>query len=99
MAHQPLLHSNVLFVNVCRKAKELRATRDVPFFANPSFFPSPPKSFQLPFYAEAIAQGFVTHDPKPTDRAFSVHPRILDFIDDSAMESHSLGSDSDDSSS
>ena len=65
-----------------------------PFFLDPAFFPSPPKPLQLPVYVEAIAKQFETHDPKPTPRARSKHPRVLTFIDHSAIESDSESSPS-----
>ena len=29
-------------------------SKEVPFFANPMFFPSPPKTYEIPIYAEAV---------------------------------------------
>ncbi len=67
----------------------MRNIRNVPFFGRSGFFRSPPKPFELPIYAEAVARDFVSADPKPIFRARSVHPHVLDFIDDCALDSDS----------
>jgi len=59
----------------------------VPYWGRWEFFPSPPKPFTLPPYVEAISEAFVASDPRPYYRARSVDPRVLQFIDDFAVES------------
>jgi len=67
------------------------------FFANPAFFSSPTKAFQLPVYAEVAARQFEVDDPKPPRRAFRANPSVRQFIDDSTKDSNGESSDSDDS--
>jgi hypothetical protein len=88
----------MLFPGLCRQAQEVRNSKHVPFFANPGFFPSPPKPYQLPIYAKAISRDFVTLNPRPTSRAHSVDPRVLQFVDDRAIESDSETLDTEGSS-
>ena len=76
----------------------MRNFQHVPFFGRPGFFPSPPKSFHLPVYAEALSRDFVAMDPNPTSRVRSVQPRALEFIDDYAIETDLDSSATEDSS-
>ena len=67
-----------------------------PFFSNPEFFPSPPKPFTLPSYAEGIARQFAEQrisDPPP--RPVFVSARVLEFVDQEAVESDGEASVSD----
>jgi len=65
----------------------VKTLKQVLFFANPRFFPSPPKPFQLLVYVEAISSlEFAILNPRPTSRVHLVDPRILEFIDDCALE-------------
>jgi hypothetical protein len=84
---------------MCRQAKKVKISTHRPFFADPAFYPSPPKAFELPVYAEAIASQLVVHDPEPFSKVPKVDPRVLIFVDDMARESDGETSDSDDSSS
>lgn len=84
---------------VYRQAQEVRISKQVPFFARPDFYPSPPRSFNLPVYAEAISSVLVSQKTRPTSRARLVDPRVLQFFDDCAVESDSQSSDSEASSS
>jgi hypothetical protein len=72
---------------------------NVPFFANPEFFPSPPKSYDLPPHIIGICDQYVANSPKNTSRAHSVDPRVLEYIDDCAIECDEDSSESDSSSS
>lgn len=65
----------------------MRSISRVPFFANPAFFPSPPKSFQLLEYVESLCRDYVAFDPRPSSRAHLVGPHVLEFVDDCAVES------------
>ncbi len=67
---------------------------NVPFFTNPAFFPSPPKSYELSNYVEGLYRDFVTVHLKITSRAHLVDPCILEFVDDCAIEPHKESSDS-----
>ncbi len=83
---------------VCRQAQEMKNAMHRPFFANPRFFGSTPKSFFLLVYAKAVANLFETHDPMPSSRVSIVDPRALKFIDDSCEESEFESLDSEESS-
>jgi hypothetical protein len=62
------------------------ATR--PFFTLPSFFPSPEKPFLLPSYAEAVAGTLASQqDFCRWRKSKSLDPTILQFIDETALES------------
>ena len=58
-----------------------------PFFCRPTFFPSPPKPFELPTYAEEIAFCFATEGIRnPTSRSRSLSRRGLSFLDPEAVQ-------------
>ncbi|KAG0594968.1 hypothetical protein M758_UG127200 [Ceratodon purpureus] len=67
-----------------------------PFFCNPDFYPSPPKSCQLPSYADGLAiqlaegQYRTSHSPQTI-------PRKLDYVDIKAAESDTVASSKDES--
>jgi hypothetical protein len=80
-------------------SKILSPPRHLPFFANPSFLPSPEKSFQLPVYAKLMANTFASENCNPRLAWVRSHdPRVMQFTDISADESTSHTS-SDDTSS
>jgi len=60
-----------------------------PSFTLPTFLPSPEKSFTvLPSYAEALASAFAFQPDFPIrEKSRSSDPRILQFVDDSAVKS------------
>lgn len=59
-----------------------------PFFFNPSFFPSPPKSFVLPSYAEEMANQYARNRESSLPcRSTFVSNRVLQFVDTEAVES------------
>jgi hypothetical protein len=72
---------------------------NVPFFANPGFFPSPPKSYDLPPHIIGICNQYVANSPKVFSRAKSIDPRGLVFIDDCAIECDEETSESDEETS
>lgn len=61
----------------------------LPFFGRLDFFPSPEKSFDLPVYAEDMAQAFEVHGNTSSlsSTLNRVDPRVLRFVDDEALES------------
>jgi len=90
--------SYVWYGFVCRQAEKVKISTHRSFFEDPTFFPSPPKPFELPVYAEAIASQLVLADPKPFFKGHRVDPCVLMFVDDLARESENETSDFDDSS-
>ena len=72
--------------------------KEVPFFANPMFFPSPPKMFQIPIYAEAVCMQAERGYRTRRSRAELVDFRVLQFVDDCAEESECEASGSVDTS-
>jgi len=61
----------------------------VPFFGRFGFLRSPPVPFHLLVYAESLSLEFMALDPRPSSRAQSVYRRVLEFVDDCAIESDS----------
>lgn len=73
-----------------------------PFFCDPNFFPSPPKSFLLPFYAKELACQFERHRLSPPScGCVFLSDKVLEFVDTEAIESdgESLGSNEEQSTS
>lgn len=67
----------------------LKSKLNVPFFGRPDYFPSPEKSFDLPVYAEDMAQASEVYGNtySLSSTLNRVDPRILNFVDDEALES------------
>ena len=62
--------------------------QDVPFFRRPDFFPSPEKSFDLPVYAEEMAEAFIFRGcSRRLPRHQHIDPRVLDFVDVEVLSS------------
>ena len=82
------------FNDLCRPSPKLTFPKDVPFFANLMFFPSPPKTFQIPIYTEAVCMQAERGYRTRRSRTELVDPRVLQFVDDCAEESEceALGS-------
>ena len=82
------------FNDLCRPGPKVTFSKEVLFFANPLFFPSPPKTYKISIYAEAVymqAEGVYRTRRSRTEL---VDPRVLQFVDDCAEESEceALGS-------
>ena len=73
-------------------------SKEVPFFANPMFFPSPPKTYEIPIYAEAVCMQAEGGYRTRRSRTNFVDPRVLQFVDDCAEESECEASGSVDTS-
>jgi hypothetical protein len=59
-----------------------------PFYLAPDFFPSPPKSFELPEYVEPLAVAFATqHIADPVSKTKHIDPRVHELMDVEACES------------
>lgn len=74
----------------------VRKSENVPILARADFFTSPPQTYALPVYAEALAQQYVAVDPRRGHRGRLLDPRVLQFVDDCAVESDSELSNSED---
>ena len=61
-------------------------SREIPF-ANPMFFPSPPKTYKIPIYVEAVCMQAGGGCLRRRSRTELVDPRVLQFVDDCAEES------------
>jgi hypothetical protein len=67
-----------------------------PFYLAPDFFPSLPKSFELPVYVEPLAVAFAAqHIADPVSRTKHLDPRVHELMDVEACEfdrsiSHSM---------
>ena len=61
-------------------------------------FPSPPKTFQIPIYAEAVCMQAERGYRTRRSRAEMVDPRVLQFVDDCTEESECEASGSVDTS-
>jgi len=89
-----------LSLRACR-CESLNSPKHRPYFCDPSFLPSPCKSYRLPSYAEAIANQLVDGMYRAC-RPAAVSSRGLEFLDteaiesDTGMSSHSMGTDFDD---
>jgi hypothetical protein len=59
-----------------------------------SMFSSPEKPFDLPVYAEAMAQAFVSTSPRSAPRKFHGDHRVLGLLDLDATVDHSIPLDS-----
>jgi len=58
-----------------------------PFFCRPTFFPSPPKPFELPSYAEGMALHLARDGLRnPPLRSRSISSRVLQFLDVEAVQ-------------
>jgi hypothetical protein len=69
----------------------LSPPRYLPFFAKPGFLPSLEKSFELPIYAETMADYFAQEICSPPLAWVQSHdPHVLDLMDISAVESTSI---------
>lgn len=91
--------SNYVDYGTCRHSEKVTASMDVPYFSRKGYFNSPPESFRLPIYAEACARQYVALDPKPSNRARTINPRVLCFVDDCAVDSDAEHSNSEGSTS
>jgi hypothetical protein len=59
-----------------------------PFYLAPDFFPSPPKSFELPVYIEPLAVAFAAqHIADPVSQTKHLDPRVHELMDVEACES------------
>jgi hypothetical protein len=59
-----------------------------PFYLAPDFFPSPPKSFELPEYVEPLAVAFAAqHITDPVSQTKHLDPRVHELMDVEACES------------
>jgi hypothetical protein len=59
-----------------------------PFYLAPDFFPSPPKSFELPVYVEPLAVAFAAqHIADPVSRTKHLDPQVHELMDVEACES------------
>jgi hypothetical protein len=59
-----------------------------PFYLAPDFFPSPPKSFELPVYVEPLAVAFAAqHITDPISQTKHLDPRVHELMDVEACES------------
>jgi hypothetical protein len=59
-----------------------------PFYLAPDFFPSPPKSFELPEYVEPLAIAFAAqHITDHVSRTKHLDPRVHELMDVEACES------------
>jgi hypothetical protein len=59
-----------------------------PFYLAPNFFPSLPKSFELPKYIEPLAVAFATqHIADPVSRTKHLDPQVHELMDIEACES------------
>jgi hypothetical protein len=59
-----------------------------PFYLAPDFFPSPPKSFELPVYVEPLAVAFAAqHIADRVSRTKHLDPRVHELMDVEACES------------
>ena len=79
--------SNFPFNDVCRPGPKVTFSKEVPFFANPMFFPSPPKTYEIPIYAEALCMQAGGRYLRGRSSTKLVDPRVLQFVDDCAEES------------
>ena len=62
-----------------------------PFFCNPHFYPSPPKSWHLPPYADGMAIQFAQRHYRTTHSTKTIR-RQLEYVDDEAVESNAVAS-------
>jgi hypothetical protein len=90
-SHSCPILSNIVFLLFFSYSKILSPSRYWPFFARPGFLSSPEKSFELPVYAEMMAECFAQENcSPPLARVRSHDPCVLDFMDISAVESTSI---------
>ena len=89
-----LFHIYDIF-GLCRY-DHLKHSMHRPFFCNPHFYPSPPKSWQLPSYANDLANELAEGSFR-TVRPKKLLLRGLDYFDVEAVESEDEGSSDADS--
>ena len=79
--------SNLPFNDLCKLGPKVTFSKEVPFFANPMFFPSPPKTYEIPIYVEVVCMQAGGRYLRRRSRIELVDPKVLQFVDDCAEES------------
>ena len=80
---------------ICRSGN-LRSPTHRPFFCDPKFYPSPPKSWHLPSYANDVANELAKGSYR-TSRPKELMLRGLEYVDLEAVETDDEGSSDADS--